>query len=288
MKKLPIIAAVPAYNNADTISELLDELIKQKYDGIFVIDDASSDDTIKVVKSFGSKVKLIEGGQNVGSGANRNRIIGKTPPAIIHFIDADMRLLSKNTPDIIGQIKWPKSAAYIGGMVRNPDGSQNPFNFGPRPHILTGIFQGGLQFVIWLIGRASWPAGKVLRLIFSPLLKGLPNIYINQRPQATYWVAESNMIVKSEEFAKHGGYDPRFRYSEIADFALRIHRKGRHGYFTPNIDVLHLSWDNVLKSGKKRRNAQKQFLEKHGKAAYYFPPLSDYLAGRKTQKRYHK
>lgn len=285
---LPIIAVVPAHNNANTLPGLLEELIRQSYSDIYVIDDASTDDTVKVIQKYSPKVKLIENQKNVGSGANRNRIIGKTPPAILHFIDADMRLLTQKSPEIIRQIEWPKNAAFIGGLIRNPDGSQNPFNFGPRPHIITGIFQGGLQFIIWAIGRLSWQVGKFLRFLFSPLLKGLPNIYTKQHPQRVHWAAESNMLVKSEEFAKHGGYDPRFKYSEIADFALRIHRKGQHGYFNPNIDALHDSWDNVLKSGNKRRKAHKKFLEKHGRLAYYLPPLSDYLAGRKTQKRYHK
>lgn len=284
----PIVAVIPAHNASKTISALLDDLVGQGYDDIFVIDDASSDKTVRIVKKYRPKVKLIEGKENVGSGANRNRIIGKTPPAIIHFIDADMRLLSRATPKIIRQIEWPKNAAFIGGMVRNPDGTQNPFNYGPRPHILTGVPQGGLQFIIWLAGRLSWPAGKFLRSLLTPLLKGLPNIYIKQRPRRVHWAAESNMIVRSEEFTEHGGYDPRFRYSEIVDFALRIHRKGQHGYFHPDIDALHLSWDNVLKSGGKRREAHKKFLEKHGRLIYYLPPLADYLDGLKTQKRYHK
>src|SRR3954470_1236363 len=127
MSKLrtPVIAVIPAHNSTKTIRPLLDELIKQKYDQIFVIDDASTDSTTQVVRSYKNKVQLIQGTENVGSGANRNRIIGKIPKSIIHFIDADMNLLSKKTPEIIRDIKWPMDLAFIGGMVRNPDGTQN-------------------------------------------------------------------------------------------------------------------------------------------------------------------
>jgi len=229
--KLPVIAVVPAHNDATTLPDLLDELIRQKYDQIFVIDDASTDSTIEVAKSYGSKVTVIENSENVGAGANRNRIIGKTAPALLHFIDADMKLLSKNTPAIIRAIEWPERVAFIGGIVRNPDGSQNPFNYGGRPNLFRSLFLGGIQFVIWLIGRAYRPAGKYLRGMFSPILKDLPNIYRKQRARRTYWVAESNFIIQSDFFARHGGYDPRFRYSEIEDFALRMFRRGLHGYF---------------------------------------------------------
>jgi GT2 family glycosyltransferase len=288
MKQLPVIAVIPAHNAAKTLPALLNELIKQSYDRIFVIDDASSDDTVKLVKTYGRKVELIEGSENVGSGANRNRIIGQTAEAFWHFIDADMMLASKNTPEIIRRMKWPKRAAYIGGMVRNPDGTQNPFNYGPRPDIITSVFRGGLQFISWRIGHFYKPAGILLRTLFAPFLKGFPNIYRSPRARYTHWVAESNMLVRSDFFASHGGFDPRFRYSEIMDLSLRVHRSGYRGYFFPELDAIHSSLDNALKSRQKRYVALKQFLQKHGKLAYVFPPLSDYLAGRKTQKRYHK
>lgn len=190
MLKLPVIAVIPAYNSAKTLPALLDELIRQKYDDIFVIDDASTDGTVKVVKSYGPKVSLIENNENIGAGGNRNRIIGNTPAAFWHFIDADMQLLSKNTPDIIRGMKWPEKTSFIGGLVRNPDGSQNPFNYGARPHILRGYLQAPLQFMIWIIGRVYRPAGKFLRQLFSPLLRGLPNIYA---PQATSGALDSRI-----------------------------------------------------------------------------------------------
>jgi glycosyltransferase involved in cell wall biosynthesis len=288
MKKMPVVAVVPAHNSAKTLPTLLDELINQKYDQIFVIDDASTDNTLEVVKSYGSRVNLIKGEENVGSGANRNRIIGKTQPSIIHFIDADMKLLSKNTPAIIMDMRWPKDVAFIGGMVRNPDGTQNPFNYGLRPHFVRSFLIGGLQYFVWQTGRIYMPAGKLLKALLHPILHSFPEIYKTPGKRRIYWAAESNLLIKSDLFAKHGGYDPRFKYSEIEDFALRLYRSGMHGMFDPRIDAIHATNDNILKSGKKRLEARKMFIKKHGRLVYLIPPLADYLAGRNTQKRYHK
>lgn len=288
MTKLPVVAVIPAHNAAKTLPLLLNELIAQKYDDIYVIDDASTDNTAEMVKKYAPKVKLIEGQENVGSGANRNRIIGRTSKAVLHFIDADMRLLSKNTPQIIRSIKWPKGTAFIGGMVRNPDGTQNPFNYGNRPHFFASFVIGGLQYVIWLIGLGNRPIGRFLRKLFSPLLRRFPEIYEIPKSKRVYWVAESNMLIKSDLFEEHGGFDPDFRYAEIEDFALRLYREGYHGRFDPRVDAIHASNDNMLKSSNKRLTARKQFNNKHGKLVYLIPPLADYFEGRKTQKRYHK
>jgi GT2 family glycosyltransferase len=286
--KQPVIAAIPAHNASKTLRPLLKELIRQDYDNIYVIDDASTDSTARIVASFAPRVKIVKGEENVGSGANRNRIIGHTSNAIIHFIDSDMQLLSENTPDIIRSIEWSPGLAFVGGMVRNPDKTQNPFNFGPRPHVFRSLILGGLQFIIWRIGRLDQLAGRLLRRLFHPLLKDFPKIYKNQKQRRVYWVAESNMIIKAELFEKIGGFDPRFKYSEIEDLALRTYRKGYHARFDPRIDAVHASMDNILNSRKKRYEARKQFYKKHGILVHIVPTLADYLEGRKTQKRYHK
>jgi GT2 family glycosyltransferase len=197
-------------------------------------------------------------------------------------------LLSKNTPEIIRSIKWPADLAFVGGMVRNPDGTQNPFNFGPRPHLIKSPVLGGLQFIIWQIGRFNQPTGELLRRFFHLLLISFPPIYGKQKQRRVYWVAESNMVIKADTFEKHAGYDPMFRYSEIEDFALRLYRHGYHGRFDPRIDALHSSTDNILNSRKKRYEARKLFYKKHGILVHLVPPLADYLEGRKTQKRYQR
>lgn len=283
-KYITVAAVIPAYNAAGTLQVLLDDLVKQKYDEIIVLDDASTDDTAKITRNYKSKIRLIEGRNNVGSGANRNRIIGQTSSNILHFIDADMRLKSINTPDIIRQLHWPENTAYIGGLIRNPDSEQNPFNFGPRPGIVTSL-TSLLQYAIWLIGLRQKKLAAILRNLAQPILRSWPNIYTPQKRRNTFWTAESNMIIKREIFEGLGGYDPRFRYSEIGDFATRAHRLGLKTYFDPRIDLLHTTMDNIYLRRAQKRKAYWQFVGKHGYLAFAIPRLDDYLAGRKTQKR---
>lgn len=275
-KSLPIIAAIPSYNAAKTLPPLIDELIKQKYDGIIVLDDASTDSTTKVVRPYKTKVRLIEGKRNVGTGANRNRIIGQTTGAILHFIDADMRLLSKDTPKIIRSLVWHDDTAYFGGLIRNPTGEQNPFNFGPRGSLIK-FFHSAIQYGIWRLGLRSRALGAFFRRIAQPLLRPWPNIYIEPAKRQTIWTAESNMIIKSDFFAKMGGYDPRFRYSEISDFSVRLIRDGYKVYFDPRIDAIHTTMDNILLSRSKRLTAWKLFVRKYGLLIFIAPSLSDWL-----------
>lgn len=199
-----------------------------------------------------------------------------------------MKLVSKNTPEAIHKLRWPKDAAFIAGMVRNPNGEQNPFNYGSRPHFFTSYFQGPLQFIIWRIGLKHKELGGILRTLANPVIHSFPNIYKPAKKRQIFWAAESNMIIKSVTFEELNGYDPDFRYSEIIDFSIRIHRLGLKAYFDPRIDTLHATLDNVLKRRKQRYTAHKQFLRKYGRLNFYAPKLADHLVGRKTQKRYHR
>ncbi|HEX5447603.1 MAG TPA: glycosyltransferase [Candidatus Saccharimonadales bacterium] len=277
MAKISVVAAVPTYNSGATIGRLLPELLEQGYDAIYVLDDGSSDDTIRVAKGFGPKVKVVKGEVNVGAGANRNRIISQTSGSIIHFVDSDVKLLSKNTPDIIRGLNWQKNTAYFGGLLRNPNGEQNPYNFGPRPGLPTGI-SSGFQYAIWMLSCRSWLAAKIIHWPFGFYLRGWPNIFKPPKARQTFWTPESNLIIKSDTFQKIGGYDPRFRYGEVNDLALRFELAGYKTYFTPEIEVIHATVDNIFLHKSDKRQSRRQLIKKYGRLMYYAPSVWKYLA----------
>ena len=100
-KELPVVAAIPNYNMGENLRVLLPQVLAQRYDDVFVLDDASTDHSVDVVSEFGNEVKLVRSPENRGAGANRNQIIGHVGDgAIIHFIDADMELETAETPAV--------------------------------------------------------------------------------------------------------------------------------------------------------------------------------------------
>lgn len=67
MEKVSII--VPMYNNEKSISKLINSLTKQTYKNleILLINDGSTDDTVKICKSYASdtRIKIISQKNNV-------------------------------------------------------------------------------------------------------------------------------------------------------------------------------------------------------------------------------
>lgn len=92
-KTKTIDIVIPAYNAEKTISRTLDSLCKQSYTAfkVIVINDASIDDTVQIVKSYFGKLDicLIDLKQNRGVSNARNVGIENSNGDFILFIDSD-------------------------------------------------------------------------------------------------------------------------------------------------------------------------------------------------------
>ena len=98
-EKMQIITVIPVYNGERFILETLDSIASQtlKPDRVIVIDDASTDNTAKLVESYELlKCELIRSDENQGLFKNFNRALDYAVECdFLHFICADDILLPK-------------------------------------------------------------------------------------------------------------------------------------------------------------------------------------------------
>lgn len=91
--KLTLSVIMPTYNRADVISESINSVFEQDWDGdieLIVIDDCSTDGTASVLQSLNhEKLNYIQLDKNVGGAAARNIGIKKSTGNVIAFIDSD-------------------------------------------------------------------------------------------------------------------------------------------------------------------------------------------------------
>lgn len=81
---------IPVYNEENYIEKCLSSLLSQTYKNleIIVVDDGSTDNTVKIIKSF-KKVSLLKG-EHKGPGFSRNLGAKQAKGKILVFVDADM------------------------------------------------------------------------------------------------------------------------------------------------------------------------------------------------------
>ena len=94
--KPSVSVVIPCYNAQRWVGEAIRSCLAQTHRAleIILIDDGSTDDSLEVVKSYGSKVRW-ESGPNRGGNYARNRGFELSSGEYIQFLDADDYILSE-------------------------------------------------------------------------------------------------------------------------------------------------------------------------------------------------
>jgi len=135
---MKITAILPVFNEEKTVSNVLFVLLKSRqFNEIIVVDDASTDSSLNIIKSFKSdKLKIIHLKKNLGkSGAVKNAVKSTTAD-ILFFCDGDLHNFSVQH---INQLLEPlKNSEYLMTVgIRDRGIIHNTFvkKFGP---LITG------------------------------------------------------------------------------------------------------------------------------------------------------
>ena len=92
MSNIRVSVIIPAYNQADFLGAAIQSVLAQTYPNfeIVVVDDASTDLSIEVVKQFDDpRIKLLMHEENRGLPASRNTGMRASLGEFIAFLDAD-------------------------------------------------------------------------------------------------------------------------------------------------------------------------------------------------------
>ena len=108
------------YNNAQYLSKSINSVLKQKYryKEIIVVDDKSNDNSLKILKKFEGKIKLIKNKRktNIGSYNQINSYyLGflKSKGKIIFFLDSDDFFSNKKIYEVMNFFKKKKETNLL-------------------------------------------------------------------------------------------------------------------------------------------------------------------------------
>lgn len=265
---MPVVAAIPNYNMGQQLVNLLPEVAEQNYADVFVLDDASTDDSREVVENFnhGSGVHFVASAENKGAGPTRNLIIGALGyRAVIHFLDADVSLQTERIPEAAHDIMPSEPVGFVGGLALTREGVQSAWNYGPHQGLrsdMAALIQAKIEPLI----TTNPDKAKAMRRRYSKLLEAWPDPLSEPERKQVFWNIEANLLVQSDVFAGLGGFDEKLREHEIQDFATRLHNRGFKSYFDPSISVLHKNEQNVREYNRLAAMLRAEFYiaRKHG------------------------
>lgn len=252
MKKPNLSIVIPAYNREDVAKESIDSLFSQSLDKkryeVIVVDDASTDDTFKILKELRSDypIRIFRNNHNRGPAATRNFGVKQAVGNIILFLDVDIiavpKLLEKHYN--WHQRRPEKEFALVGKTAWHQDLKTTPF-------------------MRWL--ESGGPM-----VDFTGLEKDAETNFLN--------FYTGNVSLKKKLFLENGGFDENFSAAgspayEDTELGLRLQKAGMRLFYSEEALGYHNDFKTLEDVCARRYvygKAIGKFREKHPEIKSYF------------------
>ncbi len=221
---------------------------------VFVVDNASDDGSVEMVRAKFPQAILIESKANVGFARANNAALRQAKGRYLLLLNPDTIVQEDTFKVMMKFFDENPDAGAAGCKILNPDGTfQLPCRRSfPTPWVaFTKIF--GLS--------ALFPKSKLF---------GRYNLtYLNE--DETYEVdavSGSFMFVRREVYERVGGLDETFfMYGEDLDWCYRISQSGSRVYYVPLTKIIHFKGESTRRSEideiRTFYQAMQLFVEKH-------------------------
>lgn len=130
-RNLEVSVIIPAYNTSGYIAVAIESALGQTLKNIevIVVDDASTDNTLEIVKSFtDERLKVFVNTQNLGAGGTRNRAIKEAKGNWIAVLDSDDWYAPERLERLV-QLAYQENADMVADdLYLIKDGEQHPWS----------------------------------------------------------------------------------------------------------------------------------------------------------------
>lgn len=238
---LDLAVVIVTWNNQDiianTLQSLLDDLATSDLRAdVWLVDSASTDKTLELVRAKFPAVNVIASEDNLGFARSNNlgmRQIGfdgQTPienlPRAVYLLNPDTVTKSGATQTLFNALMADKSAGLVGAQLAYADGS-----FQHGAYMFPGLRQIWTEFFStpgrWIEGTFN---GRYPR-----------EMYRQSQPFAVDFTLGATMMLKRDVLLETGLFDENFfMYCEEVDWAWRIHNAGWEVLCVPQAHVIHL------------------------------------------------
>ena len=187
----------------------------------WVVDNASTDDSPRMVHEKFPQVHLIENRENVGFARANNQAIQRCTGKYILLLNPDTLVASGALQALVDFLDKHPEAGAAGARILNSDGSLQ-ISSHPRPTLSRELWR--LFHLDALSPYAMYPVTK----------------WETNQPQEVDVLGGACLLLRKEVLEQVGFLDEDyFIYSEEVDLCYRIQRAGWRIYWVPQADVVH-------------------------------------------------
>jgi N-acetylglucosaminyl-diphospho-decaprenol L-rhamnosyltransferase len=213
---------------------------------IWVVDNASTDDSPRMVREKFPRVHLIENRENVGFARANNQAMQQCAGKYVLLLNPDTLVASGALQALVDFLAENSDAGAAGGRLRNPDGSLQ-ISSHPQPTLSREFWR--MFHLDVLAPYAAYPLTK----------------WETDEPQEVDILMGACLVLRKECLNEVGLLDEDyFMYSEEVDLCHRILSAGWRLYWVPGAEVVHFG-------GQSSQQAPTEMFLKlyHSKVIYF-------------------
>ena len=205
-----------SYNTRDITDEALSRLPEDAE--VIVLDNASTDGSVEMIKKKYPWVKLIVSKINTGFSKGNNIAMKQSNNPFILFLNSDCFVEEDSLLKSLKFFKEHPDCGVLGVKLVYENGALQPS---------AGFLPNPFNTILWIFGIAN---------SFHPR-----NKFFYKAEKQVGWVTGAFFMIKRQIFEKVGGFDENiFMYMDEVDLCKRVNFGGFKVYFTPSIQVTHL------------------------------------------------
>jgi GT2 family glycosyltransferase len=184
---------------------------------IYVVINASSDDSEEAIRESYPQVKLIINGEKLGFTVNHNMVIRRAKGTYILVLNDDTIILDGALKKMVEFIEASPDVGILGCRILNPDGSPQ-WSCGNGSSHKVAIFKAG---------------------ILRSFLPSIENTHYHATKDVC-WVTGACLLVRAETIRQVGPFDENFViYYEDGDLCYRVCQAGWKVVFYPHAKIIH-------------------------------------------------
>ena len=211
-----------------------------------VVDNASSDGSVEMVRTDYPETTLLVNRENVGFARANNQGIRAGQGAYFLLLNPDTELLPGALRALVELLESEPGAGAAGACLLNPDGSLQPSAF-PAPALTREFWR--LLHLAALLSRSTYPLAT----------------WASSPPRPVEVVQGAALMLRRAALDDVGLLDEDyFMYTEEVDVCLRLTRAGWRVYWVPNARVLHHGGQST------RQMASEMFLRLYESKVLFF------------------
>ncbi|GAP13476.1 predicted glycosyltransferases [Longilinea arvoryzae] len=240
---------IVGWNVADLLSACLESILahppQAEYE-IWVVDNASSDDTVKRVRGQFPQVKLIANAQNTGFAAANNQAIELSQGKSILLLNPDTIVYERTLQSMLDFLESHPQAGAVGSIYFSPDGNLQKSCM-PFPTVSRELWRLFHLDVLWSYGlydMARWSRTE---------------------PREVETLQGASLMLRRSALMQAGLLDTDyFMYTEEVDLCYRLYKLGWKLYWLPESKITHYGGQST------RQVATRMFLNLYGSKILFF------------------